>query len=590
MKKKVAVLIMCVALGVTGCAGKDQPRNQTDDSIKVAETGITVGIEQDVFALPYTVTKVAQDLNKDGNDEYIEVVLTEGEALENNQYKGKYAINLTDAEGQVLQALKIDDYKDITLPKDFDIIFKDYNEDGVLDFNIGYENKDKVYYYKFYTLKETGKLSQMGFMEYYWLKSCYTGNSYSFTTVDNNLISYYEVDGKYYYESYKWEKEGYYGGNHQLVSAIDYQSIDKKDIEEHVRQLKEAIDLDMTEKEMIDREGDMVAWFWEHGEEWNIYKFMNQVSQEDKAYVQKAFALDDDIQDINRRFLENGKTIPLMSIDEFRSESANMYFDDYNTHPMFTIEEHPWKSDKDYTLISGICHLTKFMLVYDDQGKYISGYTWSDNIGESPVLVYREKQNAYSVTPVCFGRGTGVSLYGGAWYELYKGRLFRNFEYATRGYESPPPYYGYTHAYNLIDEVYDQETGDYRVTYEVGIKVGDEKTSISTETTIVYKWDDEKQEFDVNKDYDIEDILKELFYQGVEDDIYGDNKTYINRIIREKGNDYLKEELVTLLAACKESSERDELLILLKTWCEDQENKEYYDKLIEVIDKTLKRS
>lgn len=94
----------------------------------------------------------------------------------------------------------------------------------------------------------------------------------------------------------------------------------------------------------------------------------------------------------------------------------------------------------------------------------------------------------------------------------------------------------------------------------------------------------------MNKDYDIYDTLNELFDEGVEDDIYGDNKTYIKRIIREKGNDYLKEELVTLLAACKESSERDELLILLKTWCEDQENKEYYDKLIEVIDKTLKRS
>ncbi len=590
MKKKAVVLIMCVALGVTGCTYKGQPKNQTDNAINIAETGITVGIEQEKFAVPYTVTKVAEDLNKDGSDEYIQVVLTEGEALENNQYKGKYAINLTDKEGQVLQALKIDDYKDITLPKDFDIIFKDYNDDGILDFNIGYENKDKAYYYKFYTLKETGELSQMGFMDYYWLKSCYTGNSYPFSVMDNQLVSYYKVDDKYYYESYKWEKEGYYGRGNQLVSTIDYDAIDKIDIQQHIRQLKEEINLDMTKKEFLHKKSDRVAWFWEHLEEWDIYKFMNEISQDDDAFVQKALGFNDDIEDVNWRFLENGKSIQSMSLDEFRYESSNMYFDDYNTSPMFKIEEHPWKSDKDYTLISGICHLTKFMLVYDDQGNYISGYTWSDNRGEAPVLVYREKQNAYSVTPVCFVRGTGTSLYGGTWFQLYKGRLFRNLNYATRGYESPPLYSGFTHAYNLIDEAYDQETGDYRLTYEVGIKVGDEEANISTENTIAYKWDDEKQEFDVNKNYDIYDTLKELFDEGVEDDIYLENKTYINHIIREKGNDYLKEELVTLLAACKESSKRDELLIILRTWCEEQgEHKEYYSKLIEVIDKTLKR-
>ncbi|QUI22470.1 hypothetical protein HZI73_09215 [Vallitalea pronyensis] len=587
IKKTIIALMVGIGLGVTGCAQKELPEKESQ-----AATTLHVGIEQDVFDLPYTITEVRKDLDGDGKDEMMQVVLTEGKDLGDNRYEGKCALRMIDDRGQVLQELSMDDYKILMFPKNFEIVFKDYNQDGILDFNIGYENvKDKhAYYYKFYTLMDNGQLSEMKFMNYYWIKSCYTGNSYAFPVVDDQLVSYYKIDDMYYYESYKWEKEGYYGEGKQLVSHLDYKDLDKSVIRQHLDTMEQELQLGMTRKQLIDATSESMTWLLEHQEQVDVYAFNHGLTEKDRAYRSQLLTLDSEMDDLNERFISEGiYDFKSLTREELQTKIKGIVKDEIEEYPYMSYEDYPWHVDEeDYRLAVGHCGLSKFMLLYDHQGQFVSGHTWSDNVGLPPQAVYRKKQNAFSVTPIHYGRGTGISLFGGRWFELYKGNLIPMMDYLTNGHEVPPPHISYAHVYRILNEVYSEETGDYQVTYYAGINISEEELKIGTKVTVYYKWLEDRQQFDMKKN--IHDVLYEdIFYEGIEDDILSDSYKHIKSMVNS-GDEFTNQNMIPLLAACGQSNKRDSILKTLRMWCLEQEDQEYYIKLIQIIDNTLKRS
>lgn len=574
MKKNITALILALGLGITGCTNGVQ-ETKVDEPQEHPVTAITTGIQQETLFLPYTITKVSKDLNNDGELEYIEVRLTEGQAIEKSKYRGKYEVCLTDAEGIVIQSTPVDKNKEIVLSEGFDIVFKDYNEDGILDFNIGYI-KDDHGYYRFFTLKEGKSLALMGFLNFYWLKSSHASHSYPFNIVNGYLINYYKTHGQYFYESFKWSEEGCYEQGKQLVSDINYDDIDQETIKDYISEIKKIIRPNMTRTEMIQVMDKKYQYFQEFREQWDIYAFVQGIDKAFIPYINRLIAFYDmgDIQEVNRRFLtlEESKSIYTMSLEEFKVTAGDMYHDDYKKHPMFAMEELTWDGDQRYTLMSGIVHLQKFMLVYDEKGHYTSGYSWSDNIGDPPEPVYRKKQKAYAVKPVCYGRGTGIYFMGSKWFQMYKGKLVEILQVPTVGHDM---FYGpyYTFTYKLISENYNERTGDYQVTYEVGLDV--DTVLIKSTQSITFKWLEEKQGFDVQYD-DFRDILdNQLIYPGIVDALYKNNKKTMKAIIKDQSLRELKKTLVEFLLDSPKSNKRQELLELLEEWCKDQEGEEY---------------
>ena len=122
---------------------------------------------------------------------------------------------------------------------------------------------------------------------------------------------------------------------------------------------------------------------------------------------------------------------------------------------------------------------------------------------------------------------------------------------------------GYSKQYKLIDENYNEVTGDFQTVYKLEIPFYSLNESIELEKTVNYVWDTDKGFFQswVNDFYESLDIL---FSHGIEDEILDKNYEKIKSIIENIDNNENKEdnigEITAFLKRCSKSEKRDMLL------------------------------
>ena len=142
---------------LVGCSNHTQiEKKEVSDTGTVQQAcQISSGKEQ-IIKSPIEITNKTIDINDDGVNENVHVILKEGKINAENQYVGKFTVQLRDKDEKVISEIVINKEDDITLRKNFDIVFKDYDNNGSKEFNIGYQSKHwkDEFIYQFYRIED----------------------------------------------------------------------------------------------------------------------------------------------------------------------------------------------------------------------------------------------------------------------------------------------------------------------------------------------------------------------------------------------------------------------------------------------------
>ncbi|WP_202709789.1 hypothetical protein [Sporosalibacterium faouarense] len=579
MKKIICIIISIVLLG--GVISCDNETSKAE-----IENNVTDNLENnDNIILPLSITKAAIDMNNDGKNETIRVVLLNGVKLENNKYKGNFALELLDEKGNKSFQININGNSDIILEKNFDIKFKDYNGDDILDFNIGYSSlvEEKEYLYHFYTINKEGKLEELNINgNDTVLESCEKGYSYDFKINTNDTFFTYDYDGeRYVYKHYRWEDDNFIVANY-IYSPIDIKDINEDSIKEKIDEIVSSSNI-TEEKDILDSYEKQYNWLLEHSAETKIYLFMKASNEYEHRKIEGLlYSKIGQLERINTHFDEyfNINDIRECLIRDIKQLESPYGKDDYK------YSEYTWEvGNKNYKVLAGSFHLDSFVFLFNQSGQYLDGYMWTNKTRDEVNVVFRDKQNYITVSPIRMAYGTGISQFGGQWFEIYKDKLLKSFEHPIKGYSSPPYTLGYTQRYKIINESYDNKTGDFRATYKLGLGLYGTDKLIGIEKIINYHWNTDTEKFQY-ADYDIHDQLYTLlFVQGIEDDILNENLKEIELIIEKPGErkeENMKETTI-FLTKCSSSETRDELLKKIYTWFisnKDLGNSEEFIKII----------
>lgn len=561
MRKTLYVIILFI-FAVAGCTG--EPAGSQND-----------GADDDVFFLPFVITEGKADLDRDGNNEIIKVTLLEGEETKGNKYKGKFIIELFDKNENKINEITINPHFkefEVELFKNFPIVFKDYNGDGILDFNIGYpDSEEREYIYHFYTLSEEKVLEELNITdEGSVLKSCEKGYSYDFRLKGDNGFVTYNYNGELYeYKKYEWMEEGFLKVNY-IYSSIGYEDVDENLIKEKINKIISSAN-ELNEKSFLKSCKEEYNWLLEHSDVTSAYIFMNDGFGEEEYKILSIISdRIDKMEHLNSRFSEyfNVDDIHKYSPDEVKE------FKYLREDVEYRYKEYSWElENKSYVILAGKFHLNDFLLLFDKSGKFLDGFVSTNKTEDEFKIEFREKQNYLSFSPVSMGSGTGTSHKGAIWFEVFEDKLITVLQYPVEGYDAPPYTMGYTRQYKFIDKNYNKVTGDYQAVYKLEIPFYSLNESIELKKTVNYVWDKDKGVFQswVNDFYESLDML---FSDGIEDEILDKNyekiKSIVNKITDGSMDDIENKEedigvLTAFLTRCSKSEKRDMLLDKLKS-------------------------
>jgi|BioPla2DNA2_1021312.scaffolds.fasta_scaffold02287_16 hypothetical protein len=555
--KKILCIIILFIFAVAGCS---------DESVGNEKDGVDAN---DVtFSLPLEITKGKIDMDGDGNDEMIKVTLLEGEKTQENKYKGNFFIELFDKDENKINKIDINaHFKEfgVELSKDFPIVFKDYNGDGILDFNIGYpDSEEREYIYHFYTLSEEKVLEELNITDGGSVfKSCEKGHSYDFKLKGDDgfvtFVTYGYNEGQYEYKEYGWTENGFLKVNY-IYSSVGYEDVDEDLIKEKINKIISSADT-LDEKNFLKTCKEEYNWLLENSNFTSTYMFMNDGFGEKEYQILSIISKRiDKMEQLNSRFSEyfNVADIQRYSLDEVKEFKSVRGDEDYK------YKEYLWElENKSYTVLAGKFYLNDFLLLFDKSGKFLDGFVSTNKTEDEFKIEFREKQNYLSFAPINMGSGTGISHKGAKWFEIYEDKLITALQYPVEGYEAPPYTMGYSKQYKLIDENYNEVTGDFQTVYKLEIPFYSLNESIELEKTVNYVWDTDKGFFQswVNDFYESLDIL---FSHGIEDEILDKNYEKIKSIIENIDNNENKEdnigEITAFLKRCSKSEKRDMLL------------------------------
>jgi hypothetical protein len=581
--KRIFVVIGIIFIIITGCSNSTS--NKTIKESKDDKGQNTIDSDD-------IITTAQIDLDKNGTNEKIQIVLTKGKTINENKYEGQFALQLLDETNTIINEISISDNRDIILSKDFTILFKDYTDDGILDFNIGFKlSSDKMaeQYYKFFALSNDKKIKEIMFEDGGWLRSCYADNSFNFPSNDIYFYSYYSMDNKYFYEKYQYN-EGEFSIVDERIKSIDYQKVNEEIISNKLEEIANINIKQLEVKHILEVASEPYKWLIEHYNEVDAYLFIHESKYNYPKYdfIQLIRDKSYEIKCLNERFHSLGiEDITKLSMEDFKNLKA-LY--DKHEEDEFTYKQKEWiVGDDNYKLICGKIYQRHFIILYSKTGRYLDSHNWYSNTEDNELNVnYRSKQNAYSIKPVCSNHGTGILTYSEEWYQVYKDSLIKIFENGIHGYED----YRYHNEYELIKEQYNNETGDYKVTYKVNLSLRDAK-NFSDKITIEFKWDNEKYHFTYNNiivdDFNYTDnFIDNVLYTKGNDKILIKHIKSIKELINNGAEEvYTMNSLTYYLIRCSKSKERDELLIVLKEWYKSHMDITDSEHMIYIIDEQL---
>lgn len=506
--------------------------------------------------LPVVITEGSADLNRDSHMEVIKVVMLQGESTGGNLYQGTFAVEVYEGTN-LLDSVALHD--NITLLSGFTLLFKDYNGDGILDFNIGHSDpkESQNYIYHFFTVDEGMKLQvlQAGLVIHpgveSTLRSCQKGHSFNFRSIGNNSFTTYGYDGEQYeYRVYQWMEERFVVTNY-LHSPLSYADVDEAAIQEKINTIYATVS-GSDEKEILIYCEDEYNWLLNHSEQVALYLLMNNDAVPGNNNLDRLLsARIYEENQVNFQFADTFGTDRLDSytLEEIKRLKSNYREDDY------TYTEYDWRVDEtQYKILTGNFHLDGFVLLFSADGHYLDGYVWTEKRGVPVKTDFYPIQSCFTVSPVNMGYGTGTSHYGLLWLEVYKGKLISRYQIPMEGYDAPPPALGYNTEYRLLEESYDSVTGDYTVTYEVGIRLYQINKLLSIQKQLAFRWKQEHAGFEPPcSDNIVENICTYLFPSGIEDEILEQNADTLETLFSEEADNLSQddlEQLITFLSLC----------------------------------------
>jgi hypothetical protein len=374
----------------------------------------------------------------------------------------------------------------------------------------------------------------------------------------------------------EYNSEGMYS-NEEIKQRLGINDIEFKKIEEGIKQISKILTLESTRKQWIDHDdiirkligstGDLIDNYSlvknkSEGENMNMLdKIIEYYHYEDTnhffpyANQDVTFPNEDDVL-----IYKSKRSFEELTLDEFLDLASKLYIDDEGNDPYILLDQQEWKSEKDYILLSGRQHWTKFLIIYDKKGQYVTGHTWSDKVYNRPIPSYYEKQKAYGVGTMCFNHGTGVACYGNRLFQVYKDKLVNIFDYPTHG-DMLLSGNNLWLQYDVEENDYEPETGNISIIYTVSILDGQQKV-FDTQTKVTYTWLEEKECFNMPNEGFYEILYNELIYPSVIEGLHKDDMKSLNYIL--KCNKEAKEELLYFLDKAPDSNQKDALIEVLE--------------------------
>lgn len=574
----IILIIVCIVIFTSGCNNSGLKNKDNLKQSKLKENNDNKEIKNEVLE-NFKITTAKVDMNNDGENETIDMILIKGKQLENSLFEGQFALRLYDANNILLDEFLIHgNYTDMWFPLNFKIKFEDYNNDGILDFNVGnesiYNNNNNNYTYKFFTLVEENKKYSLNCFST--IESCEKDYSYKFNKVSSNrfITYYYDQEYKTYeYTLYRVEDGEIFSENH-INSNKNHKDFQKTEVKEKIEKILSSVKFE-SEKEILRCCKKEFNWLIENQEDTKIYIFYESNKQgisEEYSYLLKILE-----QRINKkrnlimqfRATFDTKDIRKYSLEDIKKLKSLSRADDYKyIDGDFQYKEYDWKAEeKNYKLLAGGFHLDSFILLYDEEGKYLDGYVWTDKLRKDVNIEFLEKQNFVCVAPVFIDHGTGTEVVGEKVYEVYKGLLVEKLSYVKEGFVDIITLNSYSKAFKILSKEYDKKEGNLLITYEGTLNLYNINKQINANKKVEFLWDEEENNFRLD-DCIINDFsLKKLYSLSITDNIFNENHNEIKQILQKLLKDDPSEDkgetinnIASFLIKCTVTKERDGLL------------------------------
>lgn len=550
-KRKISAILLSVAL-LTGCQ-----QAVTDNVYEQNSPAVQTTITTDYVDQHPIVTRQTIDINGDGILEEVQLILDEGDTLFNGtMFSGHFTLVLNDESGKLIDSLNLNPLNPYEYPKDFEIYFRDYNKDGVLDFtlkrNISYDmyslNEDQELF-KFQTWNDLGIDSNED-----------TPSIDLFTPVDGGFITQSIADrnmndasvehGKYFFDGLSITRRTY---------VYNDKAIDELPLEKFHNAFSNLQNLGTkaNEKDYLVEAKDSYDYLLNHLSDVELYSLYYRPDMTDLDYFiyykQKNL-------DSFKSILSNYSNHDYPTLEEMQTFKLPLE----NPDPEFyRVESIPYSN---YTLVNGKFHGSKFLAAYDEKGDFLDciiGHTYSDELLDVDIF-----ENGFIlVSPVGWDHGTGLTMEAAYVLELYENRFVEHLRFPANGSLQPPK--DYDRSFELKGVDFDSNTLSILATYSADIMYtrldGQESSSFPAST--LYTIDENGHYFPRTYDY-MDYTFNYIFTPEVSDGLFKANYNQLVTLVQRPDYDYKKDDLAnvnSLIDDCSNSEEKYSILRLLSS-------------------------
>lgn len=223
----IATVFLLAACGNTSTPNPSGNPDTVAPSVTVNDEDKGDAIEEDlnkesshIDIKDKVISHTEYDINNDGTKEVIEIILKDGQYIEDNElwagkgkkWTGNFEITVKDSNNLLFSSSlnSLMDEIDFFYCPEFELALQDYNGDGRIDFNLGQYASSVDSVYTFYTINSNGVIERLPIFEGKdVLLMSGKGNSVPLE-INEDIVKvrhYDRTEGAYYVDSYKRSKD-----------------------------------------------------------------------------------------------------------------------------------------------------------------------------------------------------------------------------------------------------------------------------------------------------------------------------------------------------------------------------------------------